>query len=59
MLDKIYELKATYEAEMQKLALKMEVLNDLLTLVPVETEEVVEEQEETETVEEANELETL
>lgn len=59
MLDKIYELKATYEAEMQKLALKMEVLNDLLALVPVETEEVVEEQEETETVEEANELEAL
>lgn len=59
MLDKIYELKATYEAETKKLALKLEVLNDLLALVPVKTEEVVEEQEETETVEEANELETL
>lgn len=57
MLEKIYELKAKYEAEMERLALKLEVLSDLLSLAP-STEEVVETEEEL-VVEEPDELATL
>lgn len=36
MVDKLYELKANYEAEIERLQIKVEVINDLLALVPAE-----------------------
>lgn len=45
MLEKIYELKERYEAEMAHLSVKLEVLNDLLALTPTAEEEVVETEE--------------
>lgn len=57
MLEKIYELKAKYETEMERLALKLEVLSDLLSLAP-SNEEVVETEEEL-VVQEPDELEGL
>jgi hypothetical protein len=59
MLEKIYELKAQYEAEMAHLAVKLEVLNDLLALVPTAEEEVVEEELVEAEVEQPDELEGL
>ena len=58
MLDKIYELKAKYEAEIAKTQLKLEVLDDLLALAPSNEEVAVEETEE-EVVEETDELASL
>lgn len=57
MVEKMYELKAKYEAEISKLQLKLEVVDELLALVPAEEptvdkelqnldEELVEETEE-------------
>lgn len=36
MVDKFYELKAKYEAEIAKLQIKLEVVEEFLALVPVE-----------------------
>lgn len=59
MLDKIYELKAKYEAEIAKTQLKLEVLADLLALAPSTEEEVAVEETEEEVVEETDELASL
>jgi hypothetical protein len=59
MVEKMYELKAKYEAEIARTQLKLEVLDELLALVPQEEpilEEVVESEEETETVDELDNL---
>lgn len=59
MVKKMYELKAKYEAEIARTQLKLEVLDELLALVPQEEpilEEVVESEEETENVDELDNL---
>jgi hypothetical protein len=43
MVEKMYELKAKYEAEISKLQLKLEVVDELLALVPAEEPTVDEE----------------
>ena len=45
MVEKMYELKAKYEAEIAKLQLKLEVVDELLSLAPTEEPTVDEELE--------------
>jgi hypothetical protein len=58
MVEKMYELKAKYEAEISKLQLKLEVVDELLALVPAEEPTVDEELQnlDEELVEETEEL---
>ncbi len=45
MVEKMYELKAKYEAEIAKLQLKLEVVDELLSLAPTAEPTVDEELE--------------
>lgn len=59
MVEKMYELKAKYEAEISRLQLKIEVLNDLFELAPQPKEETVELLEQSESEEVLDETETV